>query len=80
MNLSLRDIPEELYQEIKILAERERRSVNQQIVILLEQSVRQQKLFKVGCFERMDQMREIWVERGNVMTDSVQTIAEGRHR
>lgn len=39
-NLSLRDIPEELYQQIKAMAARERRSVNQQILVLLERSVR----------------------------------------
>lgn len=80
MNLSLRDIPEELYQEIRILADRERRSINQQIVILLEHSVRQQKLLKVRSFERIDQTREMWAERVSIMSDSVRAIAEDRNR
>ncbi|PSF31394.1 hypothetical protein C7H19_22720 [Aphanothece hegewaldii CCALA 016] len=80
MNLSLRDISDELYQEIKILAERERRSINQQIVILLEQSIRQQKFLKVRCFEHIDQTREIWTKRVNIMPDSVIAIAEDRNR
>ncbi|NEQ84228.1 MAG: Arc family DNA-binding protein [Moorea sp. SIO2I5] len=37
---TLRDIPEELYQQIKDMAAREGRSVNQQILVLLERSVR----------------------------------------
>lgn len=80
MNLSLRDIPEELYQEIKIIAERERRSINQQIVILLEYSVRQQKLLKIRSFERIDQTREMWAERMSIMPDSVKAIAQERNR
>ncbi|NEO70985.1 Arc family DNA-binding protein [Moorena sp. SIO3H5] len=36
---TLRDIPEELYQKIKDMAAREGRSVNQQILVLLERSV-----------------------------------------
>lgn len=40
-NLSLRDVPEDLYQQIKKIADQERRSVNQQIIVLLEQSVQQ---------------------------------------
>jgi hypothetical protein len=42
-NLSLRDVPDELYQQIKEIAEHERRSINQQILVLLERSVQQQK-------------------------------------
>ncbi|NEO67070.1 MAG: Arc family DNA-binding protein [Moorea sp. SIO4G2] len=36
---TLRDIPQELYQQIKDMAAREGRSVNQQILVLLERSV-----------------------------------------
>ncbi len=52
-NLSLRDVPDE-YQQIKEIAERERRSINQQILVLLERSVQQQKQPKAEVLERID--------------------------
>lgn len=51
-NLSLRDVPDE-YQQIKEIAERERRSINQQILVLLERSVQQQKQPKAEVLGRI---------------------------
>lgn len=53
-NLSLRDVPDE-YQQIKEIAERERRSINQQILVLLERSVQQQKQPKAEVLGRIRQ-------------------------
>ncbi|NEO77305.1 MULTISPECIES: FitA-like ribbon-helix-helix domain-containing protein [Moorena] len=54
---TLRDIPEELYQKIKDMAARERRSVNQQILVLLERSVRLSQGPPVDVLKGAIQMR-----------------------
>ena len=79
-NLSLRDVPDYLYQQIKEIADRERRSVNQQIVVLLERSVQQLKRPKADVLERIDRRREAIATRVEVMPDSTEQIAEDRTR
>lgn len=79
-NLSLRDVPDYLYQQIKEIADRERRSINQQIVVLLEQSVHQRKRPKADVLERIDRRREAIATRVDVMPDSTEQIAEDRTR
>ncbi len=39
MNTNIRGIPEDLYEAIKALAEKDRRSVNAEIIILLQEAV-----------------------------------------
>ncbi|MBE9168016.1 Arc family DNA-binding protein [Pleurocapsales cyanobacterium LEGE 06147] len=80
-NLSLRDVPDELYQKIKEIADRERRSINQQILVLLEQSVQQQqKGPKAEVLERIDRRRKAIAARVGIMPDSTEQIAEERNR
>ena len=79
-NLSLRDIPEELYQQIKEMAARERRSVNQQILVLLERSVRLSQRPPAEVLEGIDRTRETIFARVGVMPDSVEQINEDRSR
>lgn len=77
-NISLRDVPEELYQQLKEIAERERRSVNQQILVLLERSIRQQKRPAVEVWEQIDYQREAIRVREGITPDSADLIAEDR--
>ena len=77
-NISLRDVPEELYQQIKEMAERERRSVNQQILVLLERSVWQQQRPAVEVWQQIDRQREAIRVREGITTDSAKLIAEDR--
>jgi hypothetical protein len=79
-NLSLRDVPDELYQQIKDIAERDRRSINQQILVLLEQAVRQQKRPKTDVLKRIDSQRAIIAAREGTMPDSTEQLAEDRSR
>lgn len=79
-NLSLRDIPEDIYQQIKAIAERDRRSINQQILVLLEQAVQQQKRPSTNVLERIDQQRDAIAARVGAMPDSANQIAEDRGR
>lgn len=79
-NLSLRDVPDYLYQQVKEIADRERRSVNQQIVVLLERSVQQLKRPTADVLERIDRRREAIAARVDIMPDSTEQIAEDRAR
>lgn len=78
-NLSLRDVPDELYQQIKDIAERDRRSINQQILVLLEQAVRQKRP-KTDVLKRIDSQRAIIAAREGIMPDSTEQLAEDRSR
>lgn len=77
-NISLRDVPDELYQQLKEMAERERRSVNQQILVMLERSVRQQKRPTDEVWEQIDRQREAIRARVGITPDSAELIAEER--
>ena len=79
-NLSLRDVPDDLYQQIKEIAERERRSVNQQIMVLLERAVQLKKRPGADLLEQIDRQREAIASRVGIMPDSTEQIAEDRHR
>ncbi len=79
-NLSLRDIPEELYQQIKAMAARERRSVNQQILVLLERSVGLSQRPSAELLEGIDRTRETIFARVGIMPDSVDQINQDRSR
>ncbi|MBE9191932.1 Arc family DNA-binding protein [Gloeocapsopsis crepidinum LEGE 06123] len=78
-NLSLRDVPEDLYQRIKEIADRQRRSVNQQIIVLLEQSL-QQKRSRVEVLASIDQRNATIAKRVGITPDSAEMIAEDRQR
>ncbi|PIG92862.1 Arc family DNA-binding protein [Gloeocapsopsis sp. IPPAS B-1203] len=78
-NLSLRDVPEELYQRIKEIADQERRSVNQQIIVLLEQSL-QQKRSRSEVLASIAQRNATIAKRVGITPDSAQMIAEDRQR
>ncbi len=77
-NLSLRDVPDDLYRQIKEIAERDRRSINQQILVLLEQAVRQQKRPKIDVLNRIDRQREAIAAREGTIPDSTEQLTEDR--
>jgi len=79
-NLSLRDVPDELCQQIKEMAERKHRLVNQQIVVLLEQSVQQQKSPKAEVWERIARRREAIASRVGIISNSTELLVEDRNR
>ncbi|WP_219888887.1 FitA-like ribbon-helix-helix domain-containing protein [Chroococcidiopsis cubana] len=80
VNISLRDVPDELYQQLKQMAELERRSVNQQILILLERSLKLQQRPSAEVWQRIEQRREAIASRVGLTPDSAELIAEDRSR
>jgi len=77
-NISLRDVPDELYEQIKEIAERERRSVNQQILVLLERSMLLQRRPSPELWEQIDQTRKAIEARVGILPNSPEMIAEDR--
>ncbi len=77
-NISLRDVPNELYEQIKEMAERERRSVNQQILVLLERSMLLQRRPSSELWEQIDQTRKAIEARVGILPNSAEMIAEDR--
>ncbi|MBW4699124.1 MAG: hypothetical protein KME03_14745 [Aphanocapsa lilacina HA4352-LM1] len=80
VNISLRDIPDDVYEQIKQMAGRERRSINQQILVLLEQATRWHRRPAAGVLEQIDRQREAIFARVGLLPDSTEDIAEDRER
>ncbi|BAC88663.1 FitA-like ribbon-helix-helix domain-containing protein [Gloeobacter violaceus] len=80
VNISLRDIPDDVYEQIKQMAGRERRSINQQILVLLEQATRRHRRPAAGVLEQIDRQREAIFARVGLLPDSTEDIAEDRER
>lgn len=80
VNISLRDVPDELYQQLKEIAEQERRSVNQQILVLLQQAVRLKQRPTTAIWEQIDRRREVIKKRVGITPDSAELVAEDRSR
>jgi hypothetical protein len=56
--VTLRNIPEELYEALKRRAERNRRSLNSEIIVCLEEAVRRQGVVTEELLARARQLRE----------------------
>ncbi len=54
-NITIREIPDVLYQDIKKMAEEERRSINSQIIYSLSQYVKNEKSME----QRLAEIREL---------------------
>ena len=73
-NISVRNVPRETYDAIRRLAERERRSLQQQVLILLEAA--RVLAPAPDVMARAASLRERFAERD--LTDPVELIAAGR--
>ena len=78
VNISLRDVPDEVYQQLEQMAERERRSVNQQILVLLERSLSLYQRPSVEVWQQIEQRREAIRARVGVTPDSAELVTEDR--
>lgn len=78
--LQIRDFPQELYDQLTVLAEKEGRSLAQQALVLLEEalsdSIKRKK--KMNALQRLDDMRSHF--NGITMEDVVAAIREDRDR
>ncbi len=80
-NLQVRDLPENIYNRIKELAEEERRSITQQTIILLEKALEIEKENKRRRKRLLDQIAEENKEsEREAPADPVPLIREDRER
>lgn len=67
MNLTIKDVPPELHETLKRLAEENGRSFNRQIIFSLEQSSRPRRVDPGLALQRIHELRE---NIGTYLTDS----------
>jgi hypothetical protein len=78
--ISLRDIPENLYDRIRELAEHERRSINQQILVLLERAIAHPHRPPLDVVARIHQQRTLLAKKTGLQHDSTEILLEDRNR
>ena len=79
-NLQVRDLPENIYNQIKELAEKERRSITQQTIVLLEKALEIERENKERRKKLLDQLVEADEEIKGDIPDPVPLIREDRER
>jgi antitoxin FitA len=55
--LTIKNIPEDLYEQLKLKAELHRRSINSEVLVYLEQVLRPNKILPTERLNRIEQMR-----------------------
>ncbi len=65
--LTVKNIPDDLYEQLKRSAELNRRSLNSEIIICIERAVRSQRLGTEASLDRARQLREL--SAGYVLSD-----------
>jgi len=69
-NLTIRNIPEDLLKNLRRLSQKERRSINSEILVLLEKSVMQETLEKSGDTISLQAQTELWSKLAGAWEDS----------
>ncbi|MBS3948795.1 MAG: Arc family DNA-binding protein [Dethiobacter sp.] len=69
-NLTIRNIPEDLLNNLRKLAQKERRSLNSEVLVLLEKSVMQDSLGKNLDTISIDAQTELWGKLAGEWEDS----------
>jgi plasmid stability protein len=82
--LYVREVPEDLYRQLKKRAAKEGRSISQEAVRLIRIAIlterpRPDPLFK-AWLDRVAEQREQWAKEGRKFPDSVKLIREDRDR
>jgi plasmid stability protein len=72
-NLTIRNIPEDLLNNLRKLSQKERRSLNSEVLVLLEKSVMQDSLGKNIDTISIDAQTELWSKLAGEWEDSCPT-------
>jgi antitoxin FitA len=76
--LTVKNIPDLLYEQLKTAAELHRRSINSEVLICLEQALVATKMNPVECLSRIEKMRSL-IKTGCITPDDInQAIDIGR--
>ncbi|MEJ5284059.1 MAG: FitA-like ribbon-helix-helix domain-containing protein [Brevinematia bacterium] len=73
INLTIRNIPDEIIKRIKTLSKLERRSLNNEILILLEKGLSSELELKERKFINKELQTEIWKELSGLWKDDRET-------
>lgn len=77
MNITLKDVPQDLHERLRQIADQSGRSLNKLILYKLEQSVRSQRIDRQGLLSRIKRRRagmSAWLEDDSLRA----AIQEGR--
>ena len=76
--VTVKNIPDELYERLKSVAERNRRSINSEIIVCIENAVVSRRIDPEEFLENTRRLRQLTA--GNLMTDAEfsKAKAEGR--
>lgn len=69
-NLTIRNVPEDLLKNLRKLSQKERRSLNSEILVLLEKSVTQEALGKNNNTISIQAQTELWGKLAGEWDDS----------
>ena len=79
-SITIKNIPDELYDELKATAQHHRRSINNEVIMLLEEQLRPKQNSREELLERARQCREMTRDLGIFVTEEEidAAINEGR--
>ena len=79
-SITIKNIPDDLYEELKVAAKHHRRSINNEVIMMLEEKLVPQKTSREELLERARQCREMTRELGVYVTEEEidEAINQGR--
>lgn len=76
--LTIKNIPDDLYEQLKLKAELHRRSINSEVLVYLEQELRPHKILPTERLNRIEQLRATIKPNQITPQDIDQAINSGR--
>lgn len=76
--LTIKNIPDDLYEQLKIKAELHRRSINSEVLVYLEQALRPNKIAPAERLNQIEQLRASIKPNSITPQDIDQAINSGR--
>ncbi len=77
-NLTIKGMPEDLYGRLKMAAEINRRSVNSEVIHMLERNLRSTKMSPVELVGRIRRLQQGYGDRTVTLEEIEEAIDEGR--
>jgi plasmid stability protein len=77
-SITIKNIPDDLYEELKVRAATNRRSINNEVIMLIERAFRSYKPTPEEVLERAGQLRELTAHYVITAEEVEQWINEGR--
>jgi plasmid stability protein len=76
--LTIKNIPDDLYEQLKLKAELHRRSINSEVLVYLEQALRPSKIQPADRLNRIEHLRTTIKPNSITPQDINQAISSGR--